>query len=67
MVEEGWCRPGGKFLVELECCATVDFSGVEHIVGSEGTVVFESLDEKGDRGGRAPWVIPSVGSRCVGK
>ena len=25
MFEEGWCRPGGDFLVDLEGCATADF------------------------------------------
>jgi hypothetical protein len=53
MVKEGWCRPGGDFLVNLEGCAIVDYPDVEYIVGSDGSVVFERLDEKGDRGGGA--------------
>ena len=53
--------------MDLEGCATADFLGVEYIVGNERTVILESLDEKGDRCGRAPWVISRVGSRCVGK
>ena len=28
MVEEGWCRPGVDFLVDLEGCATADFPGI---------------------------------------
>ena len=28
MVKEGWCRPGGDFLVDLEGCATADFPGI---------------------------------------
>ena len=39
-------------LVDLEGCT--DFPGVEYIVGSDGTVVFERLDEEGKRGGGAP-------------
>ena len=67
MVKEGWRRPGGDFLMDLEGCATSGCPGVEYIVGGDGAVVFESFDEKGDRCGGAPWVIPSVGSRCIGK
>jgi hypothetical protein len=65
MVEEGWCGPVDDFLVNLEDCATADFLGVEYIVGGDGTVIFECLDEEGDRSGGAPWVVPSVGSRCI--
>ena len=54
MVEERWCRPGGDFLVDLKGCTSADFPGVKYIVGSDGTVIFESLDEKGDCCGGAP-------------
>ena len=67
MVKEGWRRLGGDFLADLKGCATSGFPGVEYIVGGDGAVVFKSFDEKGDRCGGAPWVIPSVGSRCIGK
>ena len=53
--------------MDLEGCPTADFPSVEYIVGSDGTVVFERLNEKGNRGGGAPWVVPGVGSRGVGK
>ena len=53
--------------MDLERCPTADFPGVEYLVGCDGAVVFESFDERGDRCGGAPWVIPSVGSRCIGK
>ena len=67
VVEKGWGGPGGDFLVDLECCPTADFPGVEYIVGSDGSVVFERLNEEGKRGGGAPWVVPGGGSRSVGK
>ena len=67
VVEEGWCGPVGDFLVDLECCPTADFPGVEYIVGSDGSVVFERLYEEGKRSGGAPWVVPGGGSRGVGK
>jgi hypothetical protein len=67
MVKEGWCRPGVDFLVDLEGCAAAVFPGVEYIVGGDGALVFESLDEKGGLCGGAPWAIPRVGSRCIGK
>jgi hypothetical protein len=67
MVKEGWRRPGGNFLVDLEGCATSYFPGIEYIAGGDGAVVFESFDEKGDRCGGAPWVISCVGSRCIGE
>ena len=67
MVKEGWCGPGGDFLMKLNGCSTPDFSGVEYIVGSDGTVVFEGLDKKSDRSGGAPWVVPGIGSRCIGE
>ena len=54
-------------LVDLEGCPTADFPSVEYIVGSDCTVVFERLDEKGHRGGGAPWVVPGGGSRCICK
>jgi hypothetical protein len=53
--------------VDLEGCVTSGFPGVEYIVGGDGAIGFESFDEKGDRCEGAPWVIPSVGSRCIGK
>ena len=51
VVEEGWCGPVDDFLVDLEGCPTVDFPSVEYIVGSDGTVIFERLNEEGNRGG----------------
>ena len=65
VVEEGWCGPNGDFLVDLEGCTTADCPGVEYIVGGDGTVVFERLDEEGNRGGGAPWVVPGGGSHCI--
>ena len=53
--------------MDLDGCSTADFPGVEYIFGSDGTVVFEGLDEKGDRSGGAPWVIPGIGPRCIGQ
>ena len=53
--------------MDLDGCSTADVPGVEYIVGSDGTVVFERLDEEGHRGGGAPWVVPGGGSRCIGK
>ena len=67
MFEKRWCGPGNDCLVDLEGCPTADFPCVEYIVGSDCTVVFERLDEKGHRGGRAPWVVPGGGSRCICK
>jgi hypothetical protein len=67
MVEEGWCKPGGDFLVDLKGCAPAGFPGLEYIVGSEGSVALECLDEEGECCGGAPWVISRVGFRCVGK
>ena len=51
----------------LEGCSTADFPSVEYIIGSNGTVVFGRLDEEGNRGGGAPWVVPGIGSRCIGQ
>jgi hypothetical protein len=67
MVEEEWCGPVGNVSVNLESRATADFPGVEIIVGSDGTVIFESLDKEGVRCGGAPWVVPGVSSRCICK
>jgi hypothetical protein len=67
MVEKGWRRPVGDFLVDLKGCAPASFPGVEYIVGSEGAVVFDCLDEEGECCGGVPWVISHVGSPCVGK
>ena len=67
MVYEGWCRPGVDFLMDLEGCSTADFPGVEYMIGSDGTVIFERLEEESNRCGGAPLVVPGIASRCIGK
>ena len=65
VVEEGWCGPGDDFLVDLEGCPTADFPSVSYIVGSDGTVVFERLNEEGSRGRGAPWAVSGGGWRII--
>ena len=67
VVEEGWGGPVSDFLMDLKGCPAADFPGVKYIGGGDGTVVFERLDEEGNCGGGAPWVVSGCGSRCIGK
>ena len=65
VIEERWCGPAADFLVDLEGCSASEFPRFQYEFSGDGTVAFESLGEKGDRHGRAPWVVPCVGSGRV--
>ena len=65
VVEERWRGPAADFLMDLECRAAAEFSGVEHKGGGDDTKVLEGLYKEGACHWGAPWVVPGVGSGCV--
>ena len=67
VVEERWCGPAADFLMDLEGCSAAKFPGIQYECSGDGTIAFEGFGEKCNCQWGAPWVVPGVGSRCVGK
>ena len=65
VIEERWCGPAADFLVDLEGCSASEFPRFQYECSGDVTVAFEGFGEKGDCHGRAPWVVPCVGSGRV--